>query len=219
MTAKMVRILPIFVLLISLAGCNLPLLRDDGEQTVVPAVEAGAIPIAATEGPALSGISCLAGTWEVDSASLVEAGNLFVRSMGITIDSITPHLYFNFKVDGNSPVMEIRIADTQVATRMNIKNGEHNLEIGLNGSLFTGMTIGSSGGEFGYQNNPEAATLQISSLKVDKLPMPVGAFPLEDLIASLPASTMYYSCQSNNVIFLRDQNSSEAMTLTRVSGE
>lgn len=218
-------------LLLSLAGCNFPLTREnrqlaEGSASALPAGEGGS-PLAATQ-PVGDfdplAIDCLVGTWEVQSASMVYAANMLIGSgVPLTITDVSPYIYFRFLWDepllGSTYTMQVWYIDTTINAVYTAGDSEHLMELILNGSTTAYFSAGASAGSFAYQNDPERAALEVSSVKLDGLPIPGGTIPLDDLIASIPSSTMYYTCESPDVITLRDQNAAEFVTLQRVSDD
>lgn len=169
-------------------------------------------------------IDCLVGTWEVESASMVHAGNMLIGSdVPLTLTNVSPYIYFRFLWDepllGSTYTMQVWYIDTTINAVYTAGDSEHLLELTLNGSTTAYFSAGASAGYFDYQNDPERAAIEVSSIKLDGFPIPAGTIPLDDLIASIPSSTMYYTCESSDVITLRDQNAAEFVTLKRVSDD
>ena len=229
MKLKVISSLLVFSMLLSLAGCNFPLSRENLQSAAPSAIPGGeGIPAAATTEP-VGGfdplqIDCLVGTWEVDSASMVYAGNMLIgNDVPLTLTNVSPFIYFRFLWDepllGSTYTMQVWYIDTTINAVYTSGDSEHLMELVLNGSTTAYFSAGSSAGAFDYQNDPERASMEVSSVKLDGLPLPGGAIPLDDLIASVPSGTMYYTCESPDVITLRDQNAAEFVTLKRVSDD
>jgi hypothetical protein len=115
--------------------------------------------------------------------------------------------------------METWFVDSLISGAITLQDSEHTLDLVLNGSATASFSAGPAAGEFNYQNDPNRASLKISSLKLDGKSMPVELIPLKDFISAVPSSTMYYSCKSSDVIILRDQNAVDGVTLNRVSDD
>ncbi len=226
MSSKIVPSLLVLFLALNLTGCNFPLSRNTGEETREPSQS---VTLSPEESAQVAGsfdplkIDCLVGTWEVDSNSLLYAANMLVDGTGVSLTNVSPHMFYRVSWDepllGSTYTMETWFIDVLITGVIMVGDSEHTLDLVLNGSTTAYFSAGEAAGAFTYQNDPERSTIKISSLKMDGLSMPAGMIPLDDLIASIPSSTMYYSCQSPEVITLRDQNAAEPVTLHRVSAE
>ncbi|MBP9040588.1 MAG: hypothetical protein KBF64_02300 [Anaerolineaceae bacterium] len=224
---KGLSILLVISLLLSLAGCNFPLTRENrqlAQQSLTALSEDGGATAEPVGGFDPLAIDCLVGTWEVDSASMIYAGNMLIGGdVPLTFTNISPHIYFRFLWDepllGSTYSMQVWYVDTTINAVYTAGDSEHLMELTLNGSTTAYFSAGAAAGSFDYQIDPERTTLKVSSVKLDGLPLPAGSIPLADLIASIPSSTMYYTCESADVITLRDQNAVEYVTLNRVSDD
>jgi len=213
-------------LVLGLAGCNFPLSRSAAEKVAGTSQSATLSPeesaLAAGSFDPLK-IDCLVGTWEVDSDSLLYAANMLVGDAGVSLTNVSPHMFYRVAWDeslpGSTYTMETWFIDVLISGAITVGDSEHTLDLVLNGATTAYFSASETAGEFVYQNDPERSTIKISSLKMDGLPMPAGMIPLDDLLASISSSTMYYSCQSPEVITLRDQNAVEPVTLHLVSAE
>lgn len=226
MSSRIASLLLILFLAFSLAGCNFPLSRSAAEKSGESSPSATLSPEEGAQAAASFDplkIDCLVGTWEVDNASLLYAANMLVGEAGVSLNNVSPHMFYRVSWDepllGSTYTMETWFIDVLVSGVITVGDSEHTLDLVLNGSTTAYFNAGETAGEFTYQNDPERSTIKISSLKMDGLPMPAGMIPLDDLIASIPSSTMYYSCQSPEVITLRDQNAVEPVTLHLVNAE
>ena len=92
MKFKVIASLLVLSMLLSLAGCNFPLTREN-RQSAAPSAIPGSEGVSAAAEPVGDfdplDIDCLVGTWEVDGASMVYAGNMLIGgASGLTLTRI-----------------------------------------------------------------------------------------------------------------------------------
>lgn len=165
-------------------------------------------------------LECIVGTWEVDSASLVYAANMLIGSDTLNIVNVSPHLFFQFSWDepllGATHVMEVFYIGVSMSGVFTAGEDEHLLDLVYDGSTTAYFNAGASAGEFAYENDLERSNMAVSGLKIDGIALDDGAFSLNDIIGAVPEGTMFYSCESADVIKLRDGSAAEFITLHRV---
>ena len=207
------RIVLTIFLLVYLSGCNLP-----REQTKTPATATQPPPVE-TNSSALEvqvtptekaadfdplELECLVGTWEVDSASLLYAGNMLVNTTALRLVNVSPHLFFRFTWDepllGSTHMMEVFYIDVLLSGLLTAGDGEHLLDMVFLGSTTAYFSASPIAGEFEYQNDPEKTDIGITSLKMDGLEVGGGVISLNDLVQSIPTSTMFYTCPTMDTI-------------------
>jgi hypothetical protein len=129
---------------------------------------------------------------------MVHAGNMLIGSdVPLTLTNVSPYIYFRFLWDepllGSTYTMQVWYIDTTINAVYTAGDSEHLLELTLTAPPQLISVQEHRQVILIYQNDPERAAIEVSSIKLDGFPIPAGTIPLDDLIASIPSRHMYYT--------------------------